>query len=118
MRHEEVLMAAARDSALRRSSLHQEPPISNRRPGNTADSQSGEGNFSATTAAAPTRHSAAIGTSWTEWRSASGRPRRDSARETAPVARVRELLDLPDLDHRDARRREFRGERARLVHVL
>src|SRR5499433_4252456 len=44
--------------------------------------------------------------------------RRSSARETASIARMRELLDLPDLDHRDARRREFRGERACLVHVL
>src|SRR5262249_56517263 len=31
---------------------------------------------------------------------------RSSARETASVARVRELLDLPDLDYGDARRRE------------
>src|SRR5262249_58062574 len=43
---------------------------------------------------------------------------RDSARKTASIARVRELADRPDLEHPDACRRESRGDRAGLVHVL
>src|SRR2546428_11593901 len=43
---------------------------------------------------------------------------RDSARYTASITRVVQLLDRPDLDHRDARRREPRGDRAGLVHFL
>src|SRR5437660_8050435 len=46
------------------------------------------------------------------------RTRRDSARETASITRVLQLLDRPDLDHPDARRWEPRGDRAGLVHVL
>src|SRR5215510_16269225 len=46
------------------------------------------------------------------------RVRGASARETASIARMRELADRPDLDHPDARRRESRGDRAGLVHVL
>src|SRR5215831_10386468 len=41
-----------------------------------------------------------------------------SARETAPIARMRELTHRADLDHPDACRWESRGDRARLVHVL
>src|SRR5881628_1440853 len=46
------------------------------------------------------------------------RTQRDSVRETASITRVRQLLDRPDLDHRDARRWEPCGDRAGLVHVL
>src|SRR5437660_6795202 len=46
------------------------------------------------------------------------RTRRDSARETASITRMLQFLDWPDLDHPDARRREPRGDRAGLVHVL